>query len=228
MNSSSFHSTRWTLVQRAGLRSDEGGRALSELCDIYYEPVMRFILHRVGNEDRARDLTHSFFEGLLNQGSLGSPDPERGRFRSYLLGAVKHFLSCEHARTMAAKRGGGSEHVELKDDSQIEESDHADFDRDWAHALIRRAHDALEQEMEAAGKGAQFQILRAWLDGSPAAPRATAAAELGMSDNALKVAIHRLRQKFREKVRGEVESTTSSEISTDEEFRHLIEVISRN
>lgn len=225
---SSFHATRWTLVQRAGLRSDEGGRALSELCEIYYEPVLRFILHRVTDEDRARDLAHSFFEGLLNQESLGSPDPERGRFRSYLLGAVKHFLARDHTRAMAAKRGGGSEHVELQDDSQVEESDYVSFDRDWALALIRRAHDALEQEMAAAGKDAQFQVLRAWLDGSPTDPRATAAADLGMSDNALKVAIHRLRQKFREKVRSEVESTTSSEVSTDEEFRHLIDVLSKS
>jgi RNA polymerase sigma-70 factor (ECF subfamily) len=228
MNSPSFHSTRWTLVQRAGLRSDEGNRALSELCEIYYEPVFRFVLHRVGHEDRARDLVHSFFEGLLSQKSLGSPDPERGRFRSYLLGAVKHFLARDYARAMAAKRGGESEHVELRDESPGEEGDHASFDRDWAHALIRRAHDALEQEMETAGKSEQFQVLRAWLDGSPTTPRATAAAELGMSDNSLKVAIHRLRQKFREKVRNEVASTTSSEVSIDEEFRHLIEVLSKS
>lgn len=228
MNSSSFHATRWTLVQRAGLRSDEGSKALSELCEVYYEPVLRFILHRVANEDRARDLAHSFFEGLLKQESLGSPDPERGKFRSYLLGAVKHFLAREHSHSMAVKRGGGNEHIELQDDSQADDSDYTGFDRDWAHALIRRAHDVLEQEMIAAGKGTQFQVLREWLDGQPTEPRATAAAELGMSDNALKVAIHRLRQKFREKVRSEVESTTSSEISTDEEFQHLLEVLSRN
>lgn len=228
MNSSSFHATRWTLVQRAGLRSDEGSKALSELCEVYYEPVLRFILHRVVSEDRARDLAHSFFEGLLKQESLGSPDPERGKFRSYLLGAVKHFLAREHAHSMAAKRGGGNEHIELQDDSQVGESDYTGFDRDWAHALIRRAHDVLEQEMIAAGKGAQFQVLREWLDGHPTEPRATAAAELEMSDNALKVAIHRLRKRFRERVRIEVESTTSSEVSANEEFLHLIAVLSKS
>ncbi|MGJ8725946.1 MAG: hypothetical protein ACSHYB_15435 [Roseibacillus sp.] len=141
---------------------------------------------------------------------------------------MKHFLSHEHAHAMAAKRGGGNEHVELLDVLEAEDRDQTDFDRDWAHALIHRAHEVLEQEMTAAGKGVQFRILRAWLDGNPTTPRGTAAAELGMSDNALKVAIHRIRQKFREKVRSEIESTTSSKVSTDEEFRYLIDVLSKS
>lgn len=223
-----FNETRWTLVGRVGKGSDEGRRALSELCEIYYEPVYRFIFYRTKNDAEARDLTHSFFEDLITRESLGAPDPERGRFRSYLLGAVKHFLSREGCRRNAAKRGGKQERVELTEAIPAEEFDDRLFDRDWALALIRRAHDTVEREMTKSGKAEQFEILRAWLDGSAVPPREQAAAKLQMSEAALKVAIFRLRQKFRECVRAEVRSTLMSEDSLEDEFRYLIEVITKS
>jgi len=227
MSQSSFHATRWTLVRQAGLRSDAGRTALSELCGIYYEPVFRFIRARTANEDLARDLTHGFFEELLLRESVGAPDPEKGRFRSWLLGAVKHFLARQHAQAMAAKRGGGTEHVELHEAAEnlTGEDARAGFDRDWALALIRRALVSLEGELAAAGKGNHFQMLQPWLDGgAPGSSRETAEL-LGLSENAFHVTVHRLRQRFRIFVRAEVAATTTCATEADEEFRHLVEVL---
>lgn len=212
------------------MRSDAGRAALSELCGIYYEPVFRFIRARSPDEDRARDMTHAFFEDVLLRENVGTPDPEKGRFRSYLLGSVKHFLAGVHERGQAAKRGGGVEHVEWEESAvpALDGDSHAVFDRDWALALIRRALAALEEEMTAAGKAGQFQVLQPWLDGGSQGTSEEAAVELGLSGNALNVAIHRLRQRFRQLVRAEVAATTSSQSETDEEFRHLVEVLTRD
>ncbi|MEO5715245.1 MAG: sigma-70 family RNA polymerase sigma factor [Luteolibacter sp.] len=224
---SSFHSTRWTLVRQAGLRSDAGQAALSELCGIYYEPVFRFIRSRSADEDLARDLTHAFFEEMLVRENVGSPDPEKGRFRSYLLGGVKHFLARRHELRQSAKRGGGVEHVDLDGSADFlsSEDSQAGFDRDWALALIRRALVSLEEEMTAVGKTAQFRVLQPWLDGGTQGSHAEAAEALGLSENALNVTIHRLRQRFRILVRGEVVATTTSQEDADDEFRHLVEVL---
>jgi len=226
MNDQGFRSTRWTLIQRIGPSSEAGTRAMSELCEIYYEPVKHFILRWTRSEEKADDLTHSFFEQLLEKNSLGQPNPEQGKFRSYLLGAVKNFLSAENTRNTAQKRGGNLEQMELKDESIKDTDDHLAFDHDWALALIDRAHQSVAQNMEKSGKGKHFEILKPWLDGGQQGDATTAAKQLGMSSNALNVAIHRLRDKFRRAIRVEIESTTSSAISADEEFSHLIEVLS--
>jgi RNA polymerase sigma-70 factor (ECF subfamily) len=227
MSLSAFHATRWTLVRQAGLRSDVGRTALSELCGIYYEPVFHFIRARAANEDLARDLTHGFFEELLMRESVGSPDPEQGRFRSWLLGAVKHFLARHHAQARAAKRGGGAEHVELEEAAEYLTGSEppVTFDRDWALALIRRALTSLESELVAAGKGHHLQILQPWLDGGSPGPAREAAAALGLTENAFNVSVHRLRQRFRLLVRAEVAATTTTPAETDEEFRHLVDIL---
>ena len=226
MSIDSFHATRWTLVRQAGLRTDAGRTALSVLCDIYYEPVFHFIRARTVNEDVARDLTHFFFEELLSRENLGAPDPEKGRFRGYLLGAVKHFLARRHEQAQSIKRGGGVEHVEL-DESVPGVESHAGFDRDWALALIRRALATLEDEMTSAGKMNQFELLKPWLDGgSPGSALATASV-LGLTENAFNVTVHRLRHRFRTLVRAEVEATTTSAAEADEEFRHLVDVLAQ-
>jgi RNA polymerase sigma-70 factor (ECF subfamily) len=227
MSLSTFHATRWTLVRQAGLHSDAGRTALSELCGIYYEPVLRFIRARTANEDLARDLTHGFFEDLLARASVGAPDPEQGRFRSYLLGSVKHFLARHHAQERAAKRGGGAEHVELEEAAQYlaGSGDPAGFDRDWALALIRRALASLESELTAAGKGHHFQVLQPWLDGGAPGAARDAAAALGLTENAFNVSVHRLRQRFRLLVRAELAATTTDQAEADEEFRHLVDVL---
>ena len=225
MSSPGFHSTRWTLVRRAQGRGEEARVALSELCTIYYEPVLQFARRWCGNEDRAKDLAHGFFEDLLGRESLGAADPAKGRFRSYLLAATKHYLSHRRDRESAAKRGGGVEVVTLDDAGEcgISAGWEVEFDRAWALALIRRALDSLEAEIEVAGKGEHFHILRPWLDGGLQGDAAEAAAALQLSPTALKVAIHRLRQKFRQKIRDEIAATVEP-TDVDEEFRHLVDV----
>ena len=224
MNHATFQSTRWTLVQRVGPLSEAGARAMTELCEIYYKPVHQFILYRIRDDQRAEDLTHSFFAQMLEKNSLGTPDPERGKFRTYLLGAVKYFLSAQHAQETAKKRGGDLEKVKL-DDSIFDEDDHRSFDRDWALALIARAHNYLHQEMVSAGKERQFEVLRLWLDGGSEGDSSEAAEKLGLSANAFKVAVHRLRSKFRQAVYDEIAATTLFPEEIDEEFSHLIGVL---
>lgn len=230
MSGPSFHPTRWTLVHRSRSGGEEARVALSELCAIYYEPVFSFVRHWTGREEEARDLTHAFFESLLTKENIGAAaDPGRGRFRGYLLGAVKHFLLKQRGRDQAAKRGGGIEHVPLDgvDDPYPGMPAEADltFDRDWAFALIRRALASLETELTAVGKQRQFEVLQPWLDGGSAGSLEAAGAELGLNPNALNVTIHRFRQRFLKLVRAEVESTTATAEDATEEFRHLVEVL---
>lgn len=224
MTPSAFHSTRWTLVRRAKGHDEHSRAALSELCEIYYEPVLRFIAHR--HPDQARDLTHGFFEQLLARENLGDPDPSYGKFRTYLLGSVKHFLSHQRERDAAAKRGGDTDRVPLDDVAEIGAAPEWEraFDRAWALALIGRALSSLEAEMDLAGKRPHFEQLRSWLDGGMQGDAAAAGLELGLSPAALKVAIHRLRQRFRQKVRDEIAATTSDPADAADEFRHLVEV----
>lgn len=221
-----FHSTRWTLVRRAQGRGDEARAALSELCAIYYEPVLQFARRWCGSEDRAKDLAHGFFEDLLGRESLGAADPAKGRFRSYLLAAVKHYLCRQREKEMASKRGGDMERVpfdEAPESGMSPDWDRA-FDRAWALALIRRALDSLAGEMERAGKAELFTKLRPWLDGGSSGEAMDTATGLGLSPSAFKVAIHRLRERFRRQVRDEIAATTSDPAETEAEFRHLVEV----
>lgn len=226
MSESSFHATRWTLVRRAQGRGEVARAALSELCAIYYEPILQFTRRWCGDAERAKDLAHGFFEDLLGRDNLGAADPAKGRFRSYLLAAVKHFLSRQREHAAAAKRGGDVERVPLDEAPEPGGSPdwEREFDRAWALALIGRALDSLAGEMQAAGKQAQFEVLRPWLDGGPAGDAGAAGESLGLSPSALKVAIHRLRHRFRQKVRDEIGSTTADPADAADEFRHLVEV----
>ena len=203
--------------------------ALSELCEIYYEPVVSFLRREGRAEDEARDLAHSFFQELL-KGGLGRPDPERGKFRSYLLGALKNSLGKKRSAGRAAKRGAGVEHVsltkaEVEGGLQGKESKRDfDFDRDWALALIARALSNLEAENEA--KSEQFNILKPWLDGGAMTTQVAVASELGISESAVKVAVHRLRVRFRELIRKEVAETVSEPAEVAGELKYLIAVVS--
>lgn len=231
MSGVSFHPTRWTLVQRTRGKGLEARTALSELCAIYYEPVYSFVRYQTGKEDEARDLTHAFFEELLHRETIGEIDPSRGRFRSYLLGAVKHFLLKQHQREMAGKRGGQIEHVTLASEVGVDVvasgGDEAGFDREWAYALIRRAHASLQEEMSEEGKLRQFEVLQPWLDGGAMGSLEEAGRTLGLTPNALNVAIHRFRRRFLRLVRAEVESTTLHPEDAAAEFRHLVDVLAR-
>ena len=234
--SSPFAPTRWTLILRARGATPEGRAALGELCEAYYQPVLRF-LHREGrDEDSARELTQEFFARILGQGAFEQADPERGRFRSYLLGALKHFLADQRKHEHRLKRGGGatSESFDALDDSasrQVADPTTAEpemfFDREWALAVMARALEVLQKEFITAGKNDQFDTLKPWLMGeTPSLSQAEAARQLGLSEGAVKVGIHRLRKRFRDTVRAEIAQTLRDPSLVDEELRHLIEALS--
>lgn len=233
MKHSTFHPTRWTLVLRARGEGEAAKTALSDLCEAYYGPVVAFLRRDGRSEDAARDMAHSFFESVLETG-VGTPDPQRGRFRSYLLGALKHFLSKQRDAALAVKRGGGAEHVPMDGETDTSPGlplpgvldDTLVFDREWALALIGRALTVLENEH--AGKESLFAALKPWLDGGAAVSQAETARSLGMSETAVKVAIHRLRARFRELIRAEVAATVNDPEDVTEELRHLIAVASRS
>lgn len=223
MTDAAFHPTRWTLVLRARGEGEVAKAALSDLCAAYYEPVVAFLRREGRGEDAAREMAHGFFESVLS-GGLGAPEPGRGKFRSYLLGALKHYLANQRAASLAGKRGGGVEHVPLVDDPGAADDTLA-FDRDWAMNLIARALATLEAEH--AEKAEVFAKLKPWLDGAATSSQADAAHALSMSETAVKVAIHRLRLRFRELIRAEVAATVNDPGEVAEELRHLIAVASR-
>jgi RNA polymerase sigma-70 factor (ECF subfamily) len=231
-----FSRTRWTLVLRARGETPESRAALSELCEAYYQPVLWFLRNEGRDEDSARELTQEFFARILGNGAFEQADPERGRFRSYLLGALKHFLADQRKQKHRLKRGGGapSESLDALDDCaslQVPDPATAEpetfFDREWALAVMARALEVLQKEFVTAGKADQFDRLKPWLMGESASmSQADAARQLGLSEGAVKVGIHRLRKRFRDSVRAEIAQTLRDPSLVDEELRHLIEALS--
>ncbi len=234
-----FAPTRWTVVLRAQGDSAESKRALGELCESYWTPVFRFLRSQGREEEAARELTQEFFARVLEHGGLRGADPGRGRFRSYLLGAVKHFLADLRDREHRLKRGGGqaaqpldapgnsttSLALQVADPTALPPD--STFDRAWALAVMEQAFSVLQREFASAGRTAQFDALKPWLEGEATAlSQAEVAASLGMNEGAVKVAIHRLRKRFREVVRAELAQTVDGPAEVDEELRYLVEVLS--
>lgn len=212
--------------------------ALGELCDAYWTPVFRFLCREDHDADQARDLAQEFFSRLLSRGGIDEVDANKGRFRSYILGALKHFLS-DVARSQNRQKRGGDAIVVPIDSGGTETSpgfqlpDPAAsvpdtyFDRQWALAIMERALASVRSVFEKAGKGKQFDTFKPWLIGdTDKLTQAEIAAELDMTTGAVKVAIHRLRKDFRDAVRSEISQTVNSPTEIAEELRYLIEVLS--
>jgi len=231
-----FVTTQWTRVLQARGDSPEAKAALSDLCAAYYAPVFAFIRRAAPNEDAARDLTQEFFARLLARQGIASVDPQRGRFRSFLLGAVKHFQADMRHHAHRLKRGAGQpmESLEAGTDTspglQLPDpnapSPDREFDRKWALTLLDRALAALAQEHAASGKADQFEALKPWLSGDTEnISQAEAAARLGVNEGAVKVAIHRLRRRFREVIKSEISQTVSDSAQVDAELHCLLEAL---
>lgn len=223
---------------RARGDAPEARAALGELCEAYWTPVFRFLCREGRGENESRDLTQEFFTRLLAGSGVEKAEPEKGRFRSYLLGALKHFLAERKRNAGRQKRGGGavvesieSGGTETSPGMQIPDpgatvSD-AWFDRGWALAVMDHALTAVQSGLEEAGKGKQFEVLNPWLIGDTEnLSQADAAEELGMTTGAVKVAIHRLRKEFRNAVETEIGQTVTRPDEIKEELRYLIEVLS--
>jgi DNA-directed RNA polymerase specialized sigma24 family protein len=232
-----FLTTRWTRVLAARGASPDARAALSELCDTYYEPVCRFLRLEGRPDDAARERAHEFFARILAGAAFESAAPERGRFRSFLLGALRHFLADRRDHERALRRGGQSIHTPLpvageEDPSKPEPADATavltdrQFDREWALAIVTRAATALEAEFATDGKKSVFDVLKPWLTGDSAALSQTdAGTKLGLRESAVKVAIHRLRKRFRERVRAAIADTVPDDADVDQELRYLVEVL---
>jgi RNA polymerase sigma factor (sigma-70 family) len=236
-----FVTTRWTQVLSARGESPEARVALGQLCEAYWTPVFRFIRRCNYAEDAARDLTQEFVAQLLAHGGVDRVEPGKGRFRSYLLGAVKHFLADQHDRAHAAKRGGGESPLPL--DTELETHTttslqitdpgtpvpDAFFDRQWALNVIERALNALAAEFVSAGKDKHFETLKPWLVGEVGSlSQSEAAQRLGLTEGALKVAIHRLRKRFRDLVKEEIAGTVDQPATVQEELHYLLEALAQN
>lgn len=229
-----FQTTRWSLVLVAQHAGDgvQAQQALSDICRDYWYPLYAFVRRRGHAPHDAQDLTQAFFASLLEAGSTAA-DPRRGRFRSYLLGALKHFLANEFHRANAQKRGGGQAMMEwdaLDGESryELEPREHCDaealYDRRWAMDVLERAMKRLRGEFAAKQDEASFDVLKGTLSGVELA-REVMAERLGLSEGALKVAVYRLRQRYRDVVRAEVGETVQSSADVDDEMRHLISVL---
>lgn len=243
LNSSSFrtasvfHTTRWTMVIRAQGGAPEARVALGDLCEAYWTPVYRFLKREGRTDDDSRELTQEFFSRLLAGRTLEKADPGKGRFRSYLLGALKHFLA-DRRRADARQKRGGDVVIESIDSGGSEispgisiadpgaETTDAYFDRHWALAVMARGLDAVRDSFIQAGKAEHYEALKPWLVGDvESLSQADAAATLGISTGAVKVAIHRMRQKFGEAIRQEIAETVETEEEIAGELRYLIEAL---
>jgi len=218
-------------VLRAGAR-DDGDRALAELCEAYWPPLYAFARRRGYDEHAAVDATQGFFLDLLSRGDIARADPARGRFRSFLLTSFRNFLANENDKRSAIKRGGGAltfsidaEDAEGRcfDEPSAELSPEAVFERRWATTLLERVLAELEAEFTARGRGDRFAALRIYLDDpDPGRTYAEVARELECSEGAVKVTVHRMRQRFRELLLDAVRDTVDDPGDLEDELRALL------
>lgn len=218
-----FDTTRWSLVLHAGGGEPGARAALDALCRIYRPAVLAYVRAHRGAHADAEDLTQAFFAHLLEQRLAARADPERGRFRAFLLTALKHFLASEFAHATRLRRGGGQ--VALAIDEQEPDPGGAPeeaFEREWARAVLREALERLHEEARQAGKQALFAALRPFLLEAPEPNEYDAvAATLGLRRNTLAVAVHRLRARLQELVLEVVADTVDGADAAGQEVRRL-------
>ncbi|MFH1715888.1 MAG: hypothetical protein ABIF19_00935 [Planctomycetota bacterium] len=227
-----FTTTHWSVVMAAGQpESTRYRQALESLCRTYWFPLYAYLRRQGHNADQAEDHVQAFFAGLLEKRGLRLADPKRGRFRSFLLASLKHFLANERARAGARKRGGGLKILPL--DIETAESQYALqqrdefspeklFERSWALTVLERTMAQLQAEATTKKKKELFDCLRAYLTAKNSAVSYREAAEkLNMTEGAVKVAVHRLRQRYRELLRDEIAQTVTTEDQINEEIRDL-------
>jgi RNA polymerase sigma factor (sigma-70 family) len=233
-----FYTTHWSVVCLAGAApSPEAEAALEKLCSSYWMPVYAFIRRRGHSAHDAEDLTQAFFSDLLSRRDLAGVDRSRGRFRSFLIACLNHFLAKDWRNRKTLKRGGGRSPVAI-DSPEAEEYYVAElasnpdasaiFDRQWARVILDQALTALQAEHAAAGRQTLFHELRLFL--TPATAETSyreAAQRLHLTPGAVATAVHRLRHRYRELVRAAVAQTVATPLELEEEMRHLMLVLSQ-
>jgi RNA polymerase sigma-70 factor (ECF subfamily) len=231
-----FASTHWSLVVAAGQRNlPESEAALTSLCRLYWYPLYAYARRHLTNIEDAQDLTQEFFARLLEKDYLRQADRQRGRFRSFLLTAFKHFLSKEQERANAQKRGDRRKLLPLDFQSgeqryhrepSHEATAEALYERGWALTLLEQALARLREEQAGAGKERLFECLKGTLTGEDTPrPYTELAAELGMSREAIKVTVHRLRRRYGELLRAEIAQTVTTAEEIEDELRNLFAAV---
>jgi len=232
-----FTTTHWSVVVSAGQKdSQEALAALDRLCRTYWHPLFVYVRRRGHSEEEAKDLTQAFFTQLLAKHYLADADRERGRFRTFLLTSLSHFLANERNREQAQKRGGGfefisldyaREHGERSIDPGHEATPEKIYEQRWAEAVLTRVLERLRHEFDGTSVK-RFDLLKPFLtEEKGASSYSNAARDLGMSEQAVKSAVHRLRQRWRVLMREEIAHTLNAATSkeVDEEIRYLIGVL---
>lgn len=233
-----FPTTHWSVVLSAGRHElPQAAAALEQLCRTYWYPLYAFVRRRGFRPEDAQDLTQAFFAHLLGKDFLNRVRPEKGRFRSFLLASLKHFLADEWDKDHAARRGGGQVVLRLDDHEaearyRVEPTDPLDpetfYEHRWALTLLECVLDRLQAEFAAAGKLESFQQLQPFLLGEKAGTTyADMAARLGSTEGGVTMMVHRMRQRYRALFREEIAHTVASPEETDEEMRHLFSLLAR-
>lgn len=233
---SRFVTTSWTVVLQAAAKDPtKNSDALAILCEAYWYPLYAFVRRLGSAPDDAEDLTQSFFADLLAKSKLAKSDPDRGRFRTFLLTSLQNFLKNEHRKNSAIKRGG--QHSILSLDFEAAESQFSlepvhertpqkAFDRNWALAVLNQVLQSLEQQYADSGKSELFDALKSHLVGEASVPYSALAVNLGMKEGAIKVAMHRLRERYGQMLRLQIAKTIEDSADVDQELRYLFEVLS--
>lgn len=228
-----FATTSWTVVLSAQNHHDpHASEAMSRLCRTYWPPLYAFLRRRGYSPHDSEDLVQGFFERFLEGDFLRDVLPERGRFRSFLLAALRHYTANTHRKDHTYKRGGKHAHLSVHDQDTLDRCEqalattaHEDclFDRIWADTVMQHAARALQREYQESGRGSLFTILQIWLavEAKPG-DYARVSSELHLSENAVAAAVYRMRQRYREIVREQVAHTVQSPTEIDEEMHHLL------
>ena len=234
-----FETTNWsTVAKAANADSTNGAEALGELCRTYWPPLYSFARYQGLPPADAEDLTQGFFEDLLSRGAIGRADSSRGRFRTFLLVSFKNFHSHQRAAAGRIKRGGARTFLSLEtlhdaerrfqQEPANDDVPEAHYDRQWASSLLDRVLTAVRSDYVRNGKAALFDELKAAIwSGGRRVGHAELGRRLGMTEGAVKVAIHRLKRRFAEEFRSEVARTVLSPDDVDNEIRYLLTIVSR-
>jgi RNA polymerase sigma factor (sigma-70 family) len=230
-----FRTTQWSVVLEAQGESPAAQEALETLCRTYWRPIFAFLRRQGVGAEEAEDLTQGFFAQLLERRKFSALRKEKGRLRSFLLGALKYFVTDEQRRAMAIKRGKGQRLIPLEEFRageriEMEPSDPMTaemiYERRWALTVLERVLSRLNDEYVGAGKAALFDSLKQLLPDEPGSPsQAEIAARFGMSENAVRQAFYRFRQRYQSLLREEIANTVATPGDIEDELRHLIAVL---
>ncbi|HWB04064.1 MAG TPA: RNA polymerase subunit sigma-24 [Verrucomicrobiales bacterium] len=229
-----FHTTHWSIVTQAADTASPGSlAALEKLCRAYWFPLYAYVRRRGHEVEEARDLTQGFFAVLLEKNYVADADTNRGRFRTFLLSALGHYLANEWNRAHAKKRGGGTARFSMdalnaEERYRLEPADAASperfYDRRWAEAVLATVLAQLRREFEDTGRGQRFDDLKAHLLGDAGAlPYEELAARMGIGLNGVRSVVHRLRKRFATLTRNEIAQTVTSPEEVEDEIRHLFQ-----